>query len=61
MILIFKYINRAASGDVNVLFIRAVGVQSVSPTIEGLEAANWDTQVPPPTSDQQHTAKEHPI
>jgi len=42
-----------------VLFIRAVGVQSVSPTIEGLEAANWDTQVPPPTSDQQRTANEH--
>jgi len=44
-----------------VLFILAVGVGSISPFIQGLVAANWDTQVAPPTSDQQRTAKEHPI
>ena len=64
MILIFKvhlYINRAGSGAVNVLFVWAVGVRSISPSIQGLVAATCDTQVPPPTSDQQRTAKEHPI
>jgi len=44
-----------------VLFNWAVGVRSISPSIQGLLAATWDTQVPPPTSDQQLTAKEHPI